>query len=96
MDNVTSSVLDELSAEMEYEVIGGPQYIRDNTIASAIYLLISGTACIVGCLGNLSILGAVAVYKPLRHARNTFVVNLALADLTVTSFADPMGILGEY
>ncbi|ELU11620.1 hypothetical protein CAPTEDRAFT_36345, partial [Capitella teleta] len=61
---------------------------------AGVYLAVSGTACILGTLGNLLVLGSVVMYKPLRHRRNAFVVNLAVADLTVTSFADPMGILG--
>jgi hypothetical protein len=93
-DGQVSGAMDAVNHTMH--IVGGSKYMEENTVTAALYLAISGTACVVGTIGNILILCAVLLYKPLKHRRNAFVVNLAIADLTVTSFADPMGILGRW
>ena len=85
-----------ISLPLEDYPLGGPDYIRTRPWSAWPYLLIAGTASVVGTAGNLLILGSVYCYKRLRKARNAFIVNLAIADLCVTSFADPLGILGKH
>ena len=48
-----------------------------------------------GTLGNLCVLGAVAVHKTLHNSKSVFLVNLGIADLIVTSIADPFGVVGK-
>ena len=76
--------------------IGGMKYVRSHPIVASVYLFIALTASIVGTIGNIFILLALALHGDLRHARNIFIANLAIADLCVTAFANPFGIIGEY
>lgn len=46
----------------------------------------------VGTIGNLLIIGAVCIYKRLRVRSHVFIVNLAVADLLVTSYIMPVGL----
>ena len=46
----------------------------------------------VGTIGNLLIIGAVCIYKRLRVQSHVFIVNLAVADLLVTSYIMPVGL----
>ena len=59
------------------------------------YLFFGLGMSVFGTLGNLFVLGAVLVHKALHHSRSVFLVNLAVADLIVTSIADPFGVVGE-
>ncbi|XP_014675810.1 PREDICTED: melatonin receptor type 1C-like [Priapulus caudatus] len=45
-------------------------------------------------IGNILMLGAVLMYKPLRKSGNIFIAALAIADLWVTGYITPMGIAG--
>ena len=58
------------------------------------YLTIASFAVVFGSLGNLFVLGSVIVHRKLRNQRSVFLVNLAIADLFVTTIADPYGIIG--
>ena len=75
--------------------IGGPDYIYAHPYLTIPYLVTMTTASIVGSFGNLLILVVIILYKPLRHSRNLFLVNLAAADLVVTGFGDVFSILGK-
>ncbi len=75
--------------------IGGAEYLELYPEVAYPYLIIVGSASIIGTVGNLLVLGAVATSKQLRNTRNTFLVNLALADLCITTYADPLSIIGE-
>ena len=68
---------------------------RTFTVVSIPFLLIGGGACVFGVLGNLCVLGAVVVQKALKNSRSVFLVNLAIADLVVTSIADPFAVVGK-
>lgn len=47
-----------------------------------------------GCIGNILVIGAVFVHHKLRVLSNTFLVNLAVADLSVSAVINGFGILG--
>ena len=79
----------------EYHLIGGKHFIAKYPATAVPYLVIAFTACIIGTLGNIAVLFVLFAHKPLRNARNVFLVNLALADLLVTTVADPFGIIGK-
>nr|AKQ63026.1 orphan G-protein coupled receptor 31 [Platynereis dumerilii] len=49
----------------------------------------------LGTIGNLLIIGGVCIHKPLRTFGNAFVANLATADLIVTSYIMPMGLVAS-
>ena len=77
------------------EFIGGPRYIAANPVAAYIYIIIAIAATVVGFFGNIMILACVRIVKALRSARNIFLVNLAIADLIITGFADTLSIVGK-
>ena len=45
-----------------------------------------------GCIGNLLVIGAVVAHKPLRVLHNTFIVNLAISDMAVSSAVNASGL----
>ncbi|XP_039269691.2 melatonin receptor type 1A-like [Styela clava] len=49
---------------------------------------------LLGIVGNISIIGAILLEKKLKFAGNAFIVNLAVADLVVTSYVLP-GVLAN-
>ena len=59
--------------------------------AGAVIIII--VACI-GILGNTLVIAAVFLHKKLRSVHNVFVVNLAVADLVVNIFIDPILVVG--
>ena len=65
-------------------------------VVSIPYLVIGSALCVFGTLGNLCVLGAVAVHRALQNSRSVFLVNLAIADLIVTSIADPFAVVGKF
>lgn len=52
-------------------------------------------AAVVGTLGNLLVLAAIAINPNLHRAGSVFMVNLAAADLIVASFMDPLSLIGR-
>lgn len=60
------------------------------------YLLVMGSACITGIIGNLAVFGAIILNEKLHQVRSIFLVNLAVADLWVTAVGDPISLLGLY
>ena len=49
---------------------------------------------IVGTIGNILVITAVYVHKKLRRVHNVFIINLAVADLIVTTIVIPTAIFG--
>ena len=82
--------------EVHEHNLGGSEWMKNNPISTAIYLFVSGTACVLGTLGNILVLCAIFLHRQLRNTRNTFLVNLAIADLFMTTTAHPFGIIGKY
>ncbi|XP_014679382.1 PREDICTED: melatonin receptor type 1C-like [Priapulus caudatus] len=58
------------------------------------YIVIQIFSSSIGVVGNILVLGAVLMYKPLRKSGNIFIAALAIADLWVTGYITPMGIAG--
>lgn len=81
-DNVNESSLD-------YD------FIKRHPQMSVIFLSFTGIAVAAGNIGNVLIIGAVMSYKRLlRNTGNFFVVNLAIADLLITSVVGPFNMIG--
>ena len=57
-------------------------------------VIVMSLASIIGTVGNILVILAVVVYNKLQVVRNTFIINLALADLIVTMVVIPMAIVG--
>ena len=71
--------------------------LKPNTtldMATVLYLSATCVIFIVGSLGNIAVIGAVTVYHKLRLMANVFVVNLAVADLLVSSVVSTLAIIG--
>ena len=74
-----------------------PQAVEDNTSFTwplSLTLLFGVIAC-VGTVGNILIIWAVCVEHQLRTLGNAFIVNLAVADLIVTAYTMPFGIISS-
>ena len=84
-----------LSDSME-EQIGGPAYMGARPYVAYTYLTYTSCLCLFGAIGNICVLSSFAVNKKLRSAQNVFLVNLALADLVVTTIGDPLSITGQH
>lgn len=75
--------------------VGGPEYLRKRTVVAVIYILISVIASVMGTLGNIGVLLIITLNRTMRNVRNVFLVNLACADLLVTTLAIPFGVVGR-
>jgi hypothetical protein len=53
-------------------------------------------AAAAGTFGNILILVAVATHRMLRGVESVFVINLALYDLCITMFIQPLSVMGQY
>lgn len=65
-----------------------------NAVKWAPCLVVLAVASIAGTFGNLMILLIIHKRKTIQNVECTFIVNLALTDLYVTSLADPMSFIG--
>ncbi|XP_075252228.1 melatonin receptor type 1C-like [Convolutriloba macropyga] len=66
------------------------------SVPFAVWFLILVVQCcvsIVGTFGNILIFGAVAVEKSLQNVGSVFILNLATADMAVTSYIMPLAII---
>ncbi|XP_050400988.1 melatonin receptor type 1B-like, partial [Patella vulgata] len=63
-------------------------------ILAILYICVLCVALFIGTVGNTLTLVVSAVAKNVNKVGKEFIVNLALADICVSSFADPMCILG--
>ncbi|ELT94145.1 hypothetical protein CAPTEDRAFT_64190, partial [Capitella teleta] len=64
------------------------------SILNIIYLIILIATTLIGNVGNVLVIGAVVCDRKLRKEGNVFIVNLAIADLCVTSVVDPFSVAG--
>ncbi len=81
---------------MNHTSIGGHDYISTHQASAIPYLVIATSATIIGVSGNIMVLLSLLLYGPLRKRDNLFLLNLNLADLVVTAFGDPFGIIGKF
>ena len=56
-----------------------------------IYIILCAVS-VVGTIGNVFIIGAVCLSRRLRVRGNVFIINLAVADLIITSYIMPIGL----
>ncbi len=59
------------------------------------YIILLCLALSTGVVGNILILVCFILNKAIRKVGNEFLFNLALADLWITSFAEPMCLVGK-
>ena len=92
MNNVTE-VYDNLTVtetiQKATQPTGGLFVFKDLPIPGLIFLCV---VCAAGILGNVLIISAVLINKSLRTLNNAFIVNLAVADLIITSFVMPVSL----
>ena len=60
---------------------------------SSVFILFM--ASFIGTGGNILILLAIAVWRKLRNTESVFLINLACADLFVTTIVDPISLIGK-
>ncbi|XP_065921329.1 melatonin receptor type 1B-B-like isoform X2 [Magallana gigas] len=65
-----------------------------NPTLAIVYIVIVGIALLVGTCGNVLILRIFTVMGGINRSGKEFMMNLAIADLCVTAFADPLCIVG--
>ncbi|KAK3098101.1 hypothetical protein FSP39_016114 [Pinctada imbricata] len=94
MNNSTVSrdVNDELPSDL---IFGRHEFLLEYPAVSIPCLVILVLAAIVGTFGNILILLAIGTTKNLRTLEGIFIANLAISDLYVTLFADPMSIVAK-
>ncbi|XP_078573019.1 melatonin receptor type 1B-B-like [Branchiostoma floridae x Branchiostoma japonicum] len=73
----------------------------DEYLLKIIYLVLVIFWMVTGCVGNVLVMAAIATHKRLRTLANIFVVNLAIADIIVSSIINVFTIIsimsdGEY
>ncbi|XP_052813740.1 melatonin receptor type 1B-A-like [Mya arenaria] len=62
---------------------------------SIFFLVLTSIAAFMGNVGNFMVIGAILSYRPLlRNKGNMFVINLALADICISSIVSPMNMVG--
>ena len=61
---------------------------------SSVFILFM--ASFIGTGGNILILLAIAVWRKLRNTESVFLINLALADLFVTTIVEPISLIGKW
>ena len=96
-DCMTSSevVTDVMDSALS-DVSGELSLLETNPQLAVPYVVLVSLAMIVGLTGHVMIITAYIMDKRLRVGGNEFIINLAVADICVTGFADPMCILGRY
>ncbi|PIK55943.1 putative melatonin receptor type 1C [Apostichopus japonicus] len=67
---------------------------RKNDPISIIFLTWTFGMCVVGCIGNALVIGAIHTHKKLRTLGNVFLVNLAVTDTVITLFVANFGMVG--
>ncbi|WAR09903.1 OPSD1-like protein [Mya arenaria] len=61
---------------------------------SIFFLVLTSIAAFMGNVGNFMVIGAILSYRPLlRNKGNMFVINLALADICISSIVSPMNMV---
>ncbi|XP_046363962.1 melatonin receptor type 1B-A-like [Haliotis rufescens] len=68
--------------------------LRDSPVLAIIYICILSVALLLGVVGNAIVILVSWLVKSVNRVGKDFIVNLAIADLCVAGFADPMCIIG--
>ncbi|CAH1238713.1 MTNR1A [Branchiostoma lanceolatum] len=73
---------------------GKPTWLGfDDDLLKIIYLVLVIFWMLTGCVGNVLVVAAIATHKRLRTLANIFVVNLAIADIVVSSIINVFTII---
>jgi hypothetical protein len=75
---------------------GRHEFISSSPATALPTLIILVVATVVGTFGNIVTLILVCTRRIIRNVERVFIVNLAISDMYVTSFADPMSFIGEW
>ncbi|KAI8797401.1 melatonin receptor type 1A [Biomphalaria glabrata] len=70
-----------------------PPLVESNFPMALVYVILMISALAIGSVGNILILASSACFRSLRKTGFIFNINLALADLCVSSIADPMCVI---
>ena len=72
------------------------QEVEVHPVAQVILVVFFIVSMVMGNVGNLAVMGAILVHRKLRqNVANTFIFNLAIADLCVTTFVDASYVIGK-
>ncbi|WAR09898.1 MTR1B-like protein [Mya arenaria] len=70
-------------------------FLSRHPAMSIFFLVLTSIATFVGNVGNFMVIGAILSYRPLLRTKgNMFVINLALADICITTIVSPMNMVG--
>ncbi|XP_067671594.1 melatonin receptor type 1B-A-like [Haliotis asinina] len=96
IQNVTSncSVLKQNTSDDNGAIFRRTPLLQDSPTLAIIYICIAATALLLGVIGNSVIILVSLLVKSVNRVGKEFIVNLAIADLCVSGFADPMCIVG--
>ena len=68
---------------------------EDNGVVKA-YVIITIIMASTGVIGNLLVLGALFIHRKLRVLGNSFIANLAIADIFIATVIDPFVVVGYF
>ncbi|XP_071481521.1 melatonin receptor type 1B-B-like [Diadema antillarum] len=73
---------------------GYVNFYPDEKVVHMIVLVWTAIILVCGSVGNILVIAAVLLHKNLRNVGNVFIVNLAVADLSVSTIVNSFGIVG--
>ncbi|OWF44003.1 melatonin receptor type 1B-B-like [Mizuhopecten yessoensis] len=94
MDNFTTTTEAPIAIHTD-QIWGRHQFLHESPGLAIPCIVVLAFASFVGTLGNVLVIVAVATQKSLQNKESTFIVNLAISDLYITTVADPMGIVAK-
>lgn len=65
-------------------------------VSNLVFTTITSLMTLIGTIGNIFVVSAVAIYSPLQSLANVFICNLAVADLCVSAVLNPLVIAGMF
>ena len=66
----------------------------ENNLSIKLYAIYRGVACLFGSIGNVLVILAVLTTSKLRTPANVFILSLAIADMCITAFMEPVSVYG--
>ena len=82
-------------AKSEDIIFDRHEFLTANPWTAIPSIIILSIASAGGTFGNVLTLLAIATCKKIRNIESIFIINLAISDLYVTAFADPMSLVGK-
>ncbi|XP_055348566.1 melatonin-related receptor-like [Paramacrobiotus metropolitanus] len=99
METVSSSAHPPIPHMVDYNVPAitvEASYLQEHPHLQVIFAVLLLLASVVGIFGNILVILTVSLTKALRLPSNIFIVNLAIADLIVTTLVDPFNVIGAF